>query len=83
VTRATLAPLLLKTLLGTDYVPPPATGLVFEDVAADTFAAAWIEDLAARGIAAGCSAVPALYCPAAAVSRGQAAAFLVDTFALP
>ena len=83
VTRATLAPLLLKTLLGTDYVPPPATGLVFDDVSADTFAAAWIEDLAARGIAAGCSAVPALYCPAAAVSRGQAAAFLVDTFALP
>jgi len=38
----------------------------------------WIEDLAARGIAAGCA-----YCPSVAVSRGQMAALLSNAFALP
>ena len=42
----------------------------------------FIEDLAARGIAAGCSAQPPLYCPATAATRGQMAALLVGTFGL-
>lgn len=83
VTRAEMAPLLLKTLLGPAYAPPPATGQVFGDVAAGDFAADFIEDVANRGIAAGCSASPPLYCPAAATTRGQMAAFLVSTFGLP
>ena len=46
VTRAQMAVFLLKTLLGTGYVPPDPTGTVFGDVPVDAFAAAWIEDLA-------------------------------------
>ena len=83
VTRAEMAPLLLKTLLGPGYAPPPATGKVFGDVAAGDFAADFIEDVANRGIAAGCSASPPLYCPAAATTRGQMAAFVISTFGLP
>jgi len=82
ITRAVLAPLLLKALLGPAYAPPSATGTVFGDVATDAFAADWIEDLAARGIAAGCHAQPALYCPGAPVTRAQMAALLVSAFGL-
>ena len=82
VTRAEMAPFLLKASLGAGYVPPPASGAVFDDVPADAFAADWIEDLAARGIAAGCSAQGPLYCPDAATTRGQMAALLVDAFGL-
>ena len=83
VTRAQMAPLLLKTLLGPSYAPPPATGKVFGDVAPGDFAADFIEDVANRGIAAGCSASPPLYCPSAVTTRGQMAAFVISTFGLP
>ncbi|HEX4441257.1 MAG TPA: choice-of-anchor tandem repeat GloVer-containing protein [Thermoanaerobaculia bacterium] len=83
VTRAQLAVFLLKARNGSDYVPPACTG-VFADVPCpDGFAVDWIEDLYTSGIAAGCSAAPALYCPDDPVTRGQLAAFLVRTFALP
>ena len=82
VTRAEMAVFLLKTLLGKDYVPPPATGTIFADVSADAFAAAWIEDLYNRGITAGCLTDPLRYCPDRPVSRGEMAAFLVRTFGL-
>ena len=52
--RLALAVMLLKAKHGPDYEPPPATGTVFVDVPADAFAAAWIEELAAEGITAGC-----------------------------
>ncbi|MET0619946.1 MAG: choice-of-anchor tandem repeat GloVer-containing protein [Thermoanaerobaculia bacterium] len=82
VTRASMAPFLLKARFGAGYAPPTATGAVFDDVPADSFAADFIEDLAARGISAGCSAQPPLYCPKAPTTRGQMASFLVDTFGL-
>ncbi len=41
---------------------------------------AWIERLFAEGITAGCGG--GNFCPGAAVSRGQAAAFIVRTFGL-
>jgi hypothetical protein len=75
-----MAVLLLKASLGASYVPPDATGVVFGDVPASAFAAAWIEDLHARGISSGCGG--GNYCPATVVSRGQMAAFLVSAFAL-
>ncbi|MEP6994319.1 MAG: S-layer homology domain-containing protein [Acidobacteriota bacterium] len=78
--RAEMAVFLLKTLLGAGYTPPPATGTVFDDVASNAFAAAWIEDLAARGLTAGCGGGD--YCPNAPVSRAQMAPFLVSTFNL-
>ena len=83
VTRAQMAVFLLKTLLGSGYAPPPASGTVFEDVPIGSFAADWIEDLHGRGITAGCSASPLRYCPSAPNTRGQMAVFIVKTFQLP
>ncbi len=81
VTRAQMAVFLLKTLLGSSYVPPDAVG-VFADVpAADPFAA-WIEDLFTRGVTAGCGGNPMLYCPSSPNTRGQMAVFLTKTFGL-
>ena len=80
VTRAQMAPFLLKALLGPAYVPPPATGTVFGDVPVGSFAADWIEDLAARGITGGCGG--GSYCPGVPNTRGQMAVFMVKTFGL-
>ena len=82
ITRAQMAAFLLRALLGPGYVPPPAVG-IFGDVAIGSFAADYIEDLHARGISAGCSASPLLYCPTGLTTRSQMAAFLVATFNLP
>ena len=62
---------------GSSYVPPPATGNVFADVPADSFAAAFIEQLHAEGITGGCAVNPPRYCPASQVSRAQMAVFLL------
>jgi hypothetical protein len=80
VTRAQMAVLLLKALLGPDYAPPIAGGTVFADVHVGDFAADWIEDLAARSITGGCGG--GNYCPGAPNTRGQMAVFLVKTFGL-
>jgi hypothetical protein len=77
VNRAQMAVFLLKSKLGAAYVPPAATGTVFADVPANGFAAAWIEDLAGRGITGGCGG--SNYCPNAPVTRKQMAAFLLKT----
>ncbi|MCG6964338.1 MAG: carboxypeptidase regulatory-like domain-containing protein, partial [Acidobacteria bacterium] len=81
LTRNQMAKFLLKTLEGPVYSPPPAVG-VFDDVPVDDPFAPWIEDLAARGITAGCSADPPLFCPNSPVSRAEMAVFLVKTFNL-
>ena len=80
VTRAQMAVFLLKADLGSGYSPPPATGTVFSDVPAGAFAAAWIEELQARGITSGCGS--GKFCPASVNTRGQMAVFLVSTFSL-
>jgi uncharacterized repeat protein (TIGR01451 family) len=82
VTRAQMAVFLLKTLEGSSYAPPPATGTVFADVPASAFAAAWIEDLYARGVTGGCATNPLRYCPTNPVTRGQMSVFLTKTFGL-
>ena len=79
--RDQMAVFLLKAKYGADYTPPPARGALFDDVPADYWAAAWIEQLAAEGITGGCGAN--LYCPHESVSRAQMAVFLVKTFNLP
>jgi hypothetical protein len=84
VTRAQMAVFLLKTEHGATFVPPPCVG-IFEDVECEpnpAFAVDWIETLSAEGVTAGCSVVPALYCPDAVVSRAQMATFLVRTLNL-
>ena len=73
-TRAQAAVFILKAEHGEAYTPPPPTGTVFADVPADAFAAGYIEQLAAEGIAVGCGG--GLFCPENALTRGQAAAYV-------
>jgi uncharacterized repeat protein (TIGR03803 family) len=80
VLRQQMAVFLLKTLLGSSYVPPGCAG-IFPDVPCSNPFAPWIEDLFNRGIAAGCG--NGSYCPYNPTTRGQMAVFLVKTFALP
>jgi len=75
VTRAQMAVFLLKAKLGSSHVPPAATGQVFADVPANSFAAAWIEELASQGVTSGCGG--GNYCPNATVTRRQMSAFLL------
>jgi len=80
VTRAQIAIFLLKGKHGSTYVPPAATG-DFTDVPVGSFAADWIEELAAEGITSGCGG--GNFCPSQNVTRDQMAVFLVKTFNLP
>ena len=77
VKRAPMAVFLLRSRHGQNFVSPPATGSVFDDVPAGSFAADWIEELAAEGVTGGCSQSPSLYCPDAPVTRAQMAVFLL------
>jgi hypothetical protein len=71
---------LLRTLQGPTYNPPPETGTMFGDVPVGSFAAAWIEEIARRGITSGCGG--GNFCGTSPASRGQMAVFLVQTFGL-
>ncbi len=81
ITRAQMAVFLLRAKYGGLYVPPNATGLVFDDVPQGSFADAWIEQLALEGITSGCGG--GNYCPDQTVTRAEMAVFLVRTFNLP
>jgi hypothetical protein len=83
VRRDQMAVFLLKASLGSDYVPPAATGTIFTDVPTNAFAADWIEDLYARGITGGCQTMPVLkYCPGNGNNRQQMAVFITKAFGL-
>jgi len=82
VTRDQMAVFLLRSKYGASYTPPSvgaSTG--FGDVPTDHWAAAFIKQLAAEGITAGCGS--GNYCPGLPVTRAQMAVFLVRTFNLP
>jgi glucose/arabinose dehydrogenase len=81
VTRAQMAVFALATLEGPTFSPPACTTPMFNDVPASSPFCRWIEELARRGIVAGCG--NGNYCPDAAATRGEMAAFLVGTFSLP
>jgi hypothetical protein len=82
VTRAQMAIFLLRSKHGSSYSPPGAGGSTgFGDVPPDYWAAAWIKQLVAEGISAGCGT--SVYCPEVPVTRAQMAVFLVRTFSLP
>jgi hypothetical protein len=82
VTRAQMAVFLLRSKYGSSYNPPPIGTITgFSDVPANYWAAAWIRQLVAEGITAGCGS--GNYCPEAPVTRAQMAVFLVRTFNLP
>jgi subtilisin-like proprotein convertase family protein len=74
-TRAQMAVFLERGLRGAADVPPGCTGAVFSDVSAATFACDWIEQLGRDGLTRGCGA--GRYCPDDAVTRLQAAVFLL------
>jgi hypothetical protein len=80
VTREQMAVFLLKTLEGAGFTPPPCTTASFTDMPCASPFAAWVQELVARGITAGCGG--GLYCPTNPVTRGQMAVFLTKTFAL-
>ncbi len=83
VTRAQMAVFLLKTLEGSGYVPPSCVG-IFGDVSCPGYwAVDWIEEFYARGITAGCSATPLLYCPDRSTTRSEMAVFVQKTFQTP
>jgi hypothetical protein len=82
VTRAEMAIFLLRARHGAAYNPGSATGLVFSDVPAGHWAAAWIERFAALGYTAGCSSQPPAFCPSELVTRAQMAMFLQRVFNL-
>ncbi|MBI4771782.1 MAG: S-layer homology domain-containing protein, partial [Chloroflexi bacterium] len=84
VNRAQMAVFLLRGTHGAaGYSPPAATGAMFADVAANYWAAAWIEQLAREGITGGCAPgtgdPPGLpyYCPEGNVTRAQMSVFLL------
>jgi hypothetical protein len=82
VTRAQMAIFLLRSKYGASYSPPAVGGSTgFGDVDPTYWAAAWIKQLVAEGITAGCGT--GLYCPESPVTRAQMAVFLVKTFNLP
>jgi hypothetical protein len=82
VTRAQMAPFMLKGRYGSTFNPGTASGSVFADVPATHAMAAWIERLYSYGITTGCTGTPRNYCPDASVTRGQVAIFLMRAFGL-
>jgi hypothetical protein len=80
VSRDSMAVFLLLTREGQGYLPPACTVASFADVPCANPFARWIYELVRRAITGGCGA--GNYCPAAAVTRGQMAVFLVATFGL-
>jgi len=75
VTRAQMAVFLERGMQGASFVPPPATGTLFNDVGTGDFAAAFIEQLFQDGITGGCGGGD--YCPDNQVTRAQMAVFLL------
>jgi len=79
VTRDTMAVFTLRTL--DPLLDPPACATpVFNDVPAGSPFCKWIEELARRGVAAGCGG--GNYCPGSPVTREQMGVFLTLTFSL-
>jgi hypothetical protein len=83
LSRAEAAVFLLKTKLGTAYVPPacnPDFGDVVCGGASPHWAAAWISDIKTRGISGGCGLTE--FCPNDPVDKAQAASLFAKTFNL-
>ena len=76
VTRAQMAVFLERVKQGSDFAPPPASG-IFEDVPIDYWAAGWIEQFYKDGITKGCNESPLMYCPDQPVTRAEMAIFLL------
>ena len=73
VTRADMAIFIELAMRGRGFWPPAPTGM-FEDVAANYWAAGWIEQMVRDGLSSGCSET--YFCPDELVSRAQMAVIL-------
>jgi hypothetical protein len=82
ITRAEISVLILKSIKGRDFIPPPGAG-IFADVPASYWAAPWIEELYRQKITSGCSNNPLKFCPDSTASRAEMAALLVRAFEFP
>ncbi|MGH9379390.1 MAG: S-layer homology domain-containing protein, partial [Thermoanaerobaculia bacterium] len=82
VSRDQMAVFTLKTLEGGGFQPPACVSgsEMFGDVPASSLFCPWIEELARRGVVAGCGG--GNYCPAEPVARDQMAVFISKTFGL-
>jgi hypothetical protein len=76
-TREQMAVFVLAAKEGVGYLPPACTTPVFGDVPAASPFCRWIEELARRGVVAGCAT--GAYCPSADVTREQMAVFVLKT----
>jgi hypothetical protein len=81
VNRAQMSLFLLRTLEGSGYSPPAASG-VFDDVPTSHAFADWIEDLFTRSDVVACSTVPPLFCPNDAIIRADMALWLTVSLGL-
>jgi hypothetical protein len=75
-----VAVIMLLTKYLTTNTPHQHTTM-FTDVPVGHWAAAWVEQLVAEGVTAGCGG--GKYCPNQFVTRASVAVFLVETFDLP
>jgi hypothetical protein len=80
VAREQMAVFLLRSKEGESYLPPACVTPTFADVPCSSPYAAWVNEVALRGITAGCGG--GNYCPLQDVSRGEMAVFLVAMFNL-
>ncbi len=77
VTRSQMAVFLLRSNDGPGYFPPPCTVATFGDVPCSNPFARWVDELASRGVTAGCGG--GNFCPFDSVTRAQMAVFLLKT----
>jgi hypothetical protein len=77
-TREQMPVFLLVAKEGTGYTPPACVPPnIFSDVPETSPFCRFVEELANRGVVAGCA--PGMYCPASAVTRDQMAVFVLRT----
>ena len=73
--RAQAAVLLVRAVHGSTFTPPAASGTVFTDVPSTYWAASFVEQVAADGVARGCGV--SQFCPDDLLTRAQAAVLLL------
>jgi hypothetical protein len=81
VTRSQMSVFLLSTWHGAGYSPAPCAGSAYNDVPSSSPFCPWIQEMAARGITAGCGG--GAFCTESQNTRAQLAVFLATTFQLP
>jgi hypothetical protein len=76
-TRDQMAVFVLAAREGPGYSPPPCVASPFDDVPAGSPFCPWVQELARRGVVAGCGGRN--YCPSQGVTRDAMAVFVLAT----